>query len=268
MILASRLPCAACAHWKIAECSESTGRILTPFSRAARMTSSPAHTSVSLLASAMSLPASIAASVGSRPTMPTTAVTTISAPLSAAQAVRPSMPVSTRISVSASLTLRSRAAASSNATHHLRGCSRSAPALRVSLRGCVVNRNFVIAPKPRLVRGSSKYQQRVCPLLAVQRPAPRAYPAPGIMIQLEMAVPFPSKPQLCRVFGYPDPAALAAYPGYPTMRAIRLRSYIGGLRSPLYRYQMIRNRISANGATNSTLSNRSSTPPWPGKIWP
>ena len=138
MIFASRLPCAACAHWKIAECSESTGRILTPFSRAARITSSPAHTSVSLFASAMSLPASIAASVGSRPTMPTTAVTTISAPLSAAQAVRPSMPESTRISVSASLILSSRAASSSNA-HTILGCSARACSSSKFMRLFVVN---------------------------------------------------------------------------------------------------------------------------------
>ena len=102
------------------------------------MTSSPAHTSVSLFASAMSLPASIAASVGSRPTMPTTAVTTISAPLSAAQAVRPSMPESTQISVSASLILRSRAASSSNA-HTILGCSARACSSSKFMRLFVVN---------------------------------------------------------------------------------------------------------------------------------
>ena len=39
--------------WKIAECSESTGRISAPQSAASAMTISPAHTSVSLFASAM-----------------------------------------------------------------------------------------------------------------------------------------------------------------------------------------------------------------------
>ena len=53
---------------------------LRPISCAARsMTSSPAHTSVSLLARAIRLPARMAASVGRRPTIPTTAVTTVSA---------------------------------------------------------------------------------------------------------------------------------------------------------------------------------------------
>ena len=50
-----------------------------PFSRARAITSSPAHTRVSLLARAMRLPASMAARVGRSPAMPTTAVTTVSA---------------------------------------------------------------------------------------------------------------------------------------------------------------------------------------------
>ena len=51
-------------HWKMALCSESTGTISAPVSRAAAITSSPAHTSVSLLASAMRFLAMMAASVG------------------------------------------------------------------------------------------------------------------------------------------------------------------------------------------------------------
>ncbi len=60
----------------MAECSESTGTISAPHSLARRMTMSPAHTSVSLLASAMRRPFfDNAASVGRRPTAPDTAVT-------------------------------------------------------------------------------------------------------------------------------------------------------------------------------------------------
>ena len=67
-----------CKHWNTALCSESTGTISAPYLSAASITSSPAHTSVSLLASAMRLPFSMAASVGRSPTLPITAVTTVS----------------------------------------------------------------------------------------------------------------------------------------------------------------------------------------------
>src|SRR5437870_83903 len=48
--------------WKIAECSESIGRMLTLCLRASGITSEPATTSASLFANASVLPASIAAS--------------------------------------------------------------------------------------------------------------------------------------------------------------------------------------------------------------
>ena len=51
-------------HWKIAECSLSTGRISAPRFLARSITSSPAQTSVSLLARAMRFPWSMAARVG------------------------------------------------------------------------------------------------------------------------------------------------------------------------------------------------------------
>ena len=51
-------------HWKMAECSLSTARTRTPCSRASRMTISPAMTRISLEATAMSLPARMAASAG------------------------------------------------------------------------------------------------------------------------------------------------------------------------------------------------------------
>ena len=79
-------------HWKMAECSLSTGIISAPYFRAASITSSPAHTSVSLLARAIRLPASMAAIVGQRPAIPTTAVTTVSLSGSDAARRRPSRP--------------------------------------------------------------------------------------------------------------------------------------------------------------------------------
>ena len=58
----------------------------------------PAVTSVSLFASAMSFPASMAAMVGRMPSMPTIAVTKTSAFSSQATAINPSMPNSTGMS--------------------------------------------------------------------------------------------------------------------------------------------------------------------------
>ena len=54
-------------HWKMAECSESTGRRGTRCSMANWVTSSPATTRVSLLASAIALPARMAFIVGRKP---------------------------------------------------------------------------------------------------------------------------------------------------------------------------------------------------------
>ncbi len=65
-------------HWAIAECSESTGYMCEGESVSSRRMRSPATTSVSLLAKAMSLPARMAATVGARPLYPTVAVTTVS----------------------------------------------------------------------------------------------------------------------------------------------------------------------------------------------
>ena len=101
-------------HWKIALCSESTGRSFTPASFTAGMMRWPAVTSVSLFASAMSLPAWIAASVGRMPIMPTTLFKTMSASGSCTSSRRPSMPPRTFTFVSATLAFRSAAARSSN----------------------------------------------------------------------------------------------------------------------------------------------------------
>ena len=97
----------------MAECSESTGTISAPQRSASAITSSPAHTSVSLLARAMRFFSRIAASVGSSPTLPMTAVTTVSASGSVAASRSPSGPAATRISVSDSRSRNSPAAARS-----------------------------------------------------------------------------------------------------------------------------------------------------------
>ncbi len=64
--------------WKMAECSLSTGSIGAWFSAARRQISSPATTSVSLLARQIFLCAFIACIVGLRPAKPTMAVSTMS----------------------------------------------------------------------------------------------------------------------------------------------------------------------------------------------
>ena len=65
-------------HWKMALCSLSTGRMGDLWRREREVMSSPATTSVSLLARAICLPARMAAMVGSRPLNPTVAVSTTS----------------------------------------------------------------------------------------------------------------------------------------------------------------------------------------------
>ena len=77
----------------MALCSLSTGRIATPRRRAAAVTSSPAMTSTSLLASAIVFPASIAARTASRPAVPADAQMTMSAAGCVATAMSPSVPV-------------------------------------------------------------------------------------------------------------------------------------------------------------------------------
>lgn len=60
-----------CRHWKIALCSESAGSILTLYVFNRGTTTGPPAMRVSLLASAMSLPALMAATVGNKPAHPT-----------------------------------------------------------------------------------------------------------------------------------------------------------------------------------------------------
>ena len=71
-------PEAPIRHWKMAECSESTGRMTPWFSRAVAITMLPAATRVSLLARARIFPWRRAASDGFSPLNPTMAPTTMS----------------------------------------------------------------------------------------------------------------------------------------------------------------------------------------------
>ena len=65
-----------CMHCQIADGSLSTGRISPPFSRAARISNSPAITTGSLFASASRFPARSAARAGPIPAQPDVAPTT------------------------------------------------------------------------------------------------------------------------------------------------------------------------------------------------
>ena len=100
-IRASAFPWAPNRHWKMAECSESTGRIRTPQRLASAMTRDPAATRVSLFARAMSLPARMAESVGLSPLKPTIDATTMStsSPVTRSQAAP--MPAWTWVAVPA-----------------------------------------------------------------------------------------------------------------------------------------------------------------------
>src|SRR3954452_2002807 len=111
--------------WCSAECSESTGMTRAPVASASCMTSSPPTTSDSLLASARSIPSPSVATVGPRPALPTSALSTRSASASTTSRTRPSAPASTSPSVHASA---ARAAASASAsamrlTPCVRACS-------------------------------------------------------------------------------------------------------------------------------------------------
>mmetsp|Transcript_13687 Transcript_13687/g.49065 ORF Transcript_13687/g.49065 Transcript_13687/m.49065 type:complete len:234 (+) Transcript_13687:673-1374(+) len=79
-------------HWKIAECSESAGKILTPCLTARGTIAGPPAMSVSLFARQMFFPASIAATVGGSPAQPTIPVTVLSTSGCRATSIMPSGP--------------------------------------------------------------------------------------------------------------------------------------------------------------------------------
>src|SRR5204863_7995988 len=82
-------------HCQMALCSLSTGKRETPACSTACVTICPAMTSVSLFASAIVLPAAIAAKVGLSPTKPEVAATTISASACVASSNNPCSPSTT-----------------------------------------------------------------------------------------------------------------------------------------------------------------------------
>ena len=124
-------------HWKMAECSESTGMISTPSCFASRITSSPAQTRVSLLARPMRLWALMAASVGFRPSIPTTAVMTQSTFSRVAASISPSSPQLTRIARSEIFSFRALAASSVAITASSGRNSRHCSAIRSTLEPAV-----------------------------------------------------------------------------------------------------------------------------------
>ena len=79
-------------HWWIAQCSLSTGIILTPCFFASFITISPAITRVSLFASAIFMPFFIAVSVGRNPILPEHATNIMSFSLSEQIFSRPCSP--------------------------------------------------------------------------------------------------------------------------------------------------------------------------------
>ena len=95
-------------HWKIAECSESTGRIGTFILEARSITILPAATRVSLLARAITLPALMAAIVGSSPLKPTIEAMTMSMLSPVTRLQTESIPAKTFVPVSSRAFLRSR----------------------------------------------------------------------------------------------------------------------------------------------------------------
>ena len=115
------------SSWKIAECSESTGRILVPVASASAVTSSPPTTRLSLLASASSIPSLSATIVGPRPAVPTIALRTRSGSEATIRSRTPWSPANTRTPSSSE---RARSAASGSpiatiATAESRACAAS-----------------------------------------------------------------------------------------------------------------------------------------------
>ena len=131
-------------HWKIAECSLSTGIIFTPFLDARPITSCPPATRDSLLASATLFPASRAVRVGTSPAIPTIPFSTISQPLSVIQLFIPSSPDSTtvrQLSPKFALSRRARPSSSSAATFGLNSliCCSINPSFSLAARAATLN---------------------------------------------------------------------------------------------------------------------------------
>ena len=120
-------------HWRTALCSESTGTISPPPSRAAWATSSPAITNVSLLASATRLPARNAASVASSPAAPTMPFTTMRTSGCVAASTRQAVPFPRPSSPFSPLT------SPTNAGFHSAACSASKSLFECPVRATTRN---------------------------------------------------------------------------------------------------------------------------------
>ena len=122
------------SDWKMALCSLSTGRMVTPRSAARRITSSPASTSDSLLASPTGLPASTAAAVERSPAPPEMAASTKSASESVATATAPASPWrisgASRPSISRSVPAAAASETETRSGRTARTCSASRSTLR------------------------------------------------------------------------------------------------------------------------------------------
>src|SRR5215210_3738025 len=161
-------------HWKIAECSESTG--MRGFSSARDITHSPPAIRDSLLARATLLPACSAPTVAASPAKPTMPLSTTSAGASESRSAEPG-PASTLHSSPS----RSAASPPSRATYsgeNSRACSRRASALRPAARPTTSKRSGwarttsracrpMLPVEPRMVRrrftrvwGRISYEQR------------------------------------------------------------------------------------------------------------
>ena len=103
-------------HWKMAECSLSTGTIVAPCARASGIKSAPASTSDSLLARASVLPRSSTATEAGRPAAPTTPCTATSYSHSRAISSSAFAPRKRRVPAWSSGARRSAAASSRSAT--------------------------------------------------------------------------------------------------------------------------------------------------------
>jgi len=124
-------------HWKIAECSLSTGNNSAPPRLAKAVTSSPAQTRTSLLAKAMRAPRSIAAHTGGNPAAPTMPATTMSVGRRAASATA-SAPAVTSIPVPAKRSrnspYRSGSAVTTSDGRSDRACSAASSTLRLTVK--------------------------------------------------------------------------------------------------------------------------------------
>ena len=160
--------------WWMAECSLSTGTILPPVRSASRITSGPAITSVSLLASATVLPASRADQVLRSPAAPTMAETTRSTSAACTRSSSASGPTASRVPGGRPDGSTAAAASGSTTTTH-RGRQARACATRASTLRLAASRNGTKRPPEAAITSSVLLPMLpVEPSTATPRPAPAA----------------------------------------------------------------------------------------------